>query len=185
MEDAFLQCFGWVTELLEKRPASDFFDSSSEEYAIVEKLRAGWGKRDTAELLRELDDEYGERAGQAVEAYLERNVYMDWAETGRREAHEGKEIDDFIRLLWEPLKSMGFEYSVADESGRTTFCVSRCPVFELAQKTGMHRWLYHLACSTDFHSSRGFSPRLGFDRTKTLMQGDDCCNHQYYYKKTE
>ncbi|MFC2012727.1 L-2-amino-thiazoline-4-carboxylic acid hydrolase [Chloroflexota bacterium] len=27
-----------------------------------------------------------------------------------------------------------------------------------------------------------FNPDIGFQRTKTLMRGDDCCDHIYYLK---
>lgn len=181
MKDEFLQIFGWITELL-KRPIPDFFKPGSDEYAIVEQLKNEWGKRDTAELLKELTAEYGDKAGKAVEKLIELSIVRDWSETGRTQAHDGSEIEDFIKLLWIPLKELGFEYSISKENDSTKFCVIRCPVFELAEKTGMHGWLYHLACATDFYSTPSFCPKIGFSRTKTLMEGHDCCNHEYYYR---
>jgi hypothetical protein len=71
MVDKFLQSFGWITALLRERPTLAFFQPSSEEYAIINRLRGGWEKEDTAKLLRELTTEYGDRAGQAVEKYIE------------------------------------------------------------------------------------------------------------------
>lgn len=181
MKDEFLKHFGWLAETL-KRPTSDFFEESSEEYAIIERLKEGWGKRDTVQLLKGLTAQYGDKAGETVEEYLKLNIMKDWAETGRKEAREGTEIEDFLRLLWEPLNGLGFEYGVSKENGRTTFCVKKCPVFELAEKTGMHKWLYHMACATDFYTTPSFSPKIGFERTKSLMQGHDHCNHQYFYR---
>ena len=38
---------------------------------------------------------------------------------------------------------------------------------------------YVLSCYGDFASAQGFNPKMRMIRTKTLMQGDDCCNHRY------
>jgi hypothetical protein len=38
---------------------------------------------------------------------------------------------------------------------------------------------YILSCYADFSSAEAFNPKMRLIRTKTLMQGDDCCNHRY------
>jgi len=38
---------------------------------------------------------------------------------------------------------------------------------------------YVLSCYGDFASAEGFNPKMRMIRTKTLMQGNDCCNHRY------
>jgi hypothetical protein len=38
---------------------------------------------------------------------------------------------------------------------------------------------YILSCDADYASAEGFNPKMRMIRTKTLMQGDDCCNHRY------
>ncbi len=178
MHDEFQAVLGWIGGLLE-RPLTDTFDAQSPEYAILAQLNDGWGKRDTADLLKGLTSQHGDAAGKAVERFLELNIRRDWAEIGRAQAHAGTEIEDFIRVLWEPLKAQGFEFTVKRENGSAEFRVTRCPVYALAEKTGLNDWLYHLACATDYYSTPAFSPKIRFTRTKTLMQGHDCCNHHY------
>jgi len=41
---------------------------------------------------------------------------------------------------------------------------------------------YAAVCFGDYPSARAFNPRLELVRTKTLMQGDDCCDHRYVLK---
>ena len=38
---------------------------------------------------------------------------------------------------------------------------------------------YIFFCYADFASTKGFNPKMRMIRTKTLMQGDDCCNNRY------
>jgi hypothetical protein len=41
---------------------------------------------------------------------------------------------------------------------------------------------YILCCYPDFASATAFNPKLKLIRTKTLMQGHDCCNHRYVWE---
>jgi len=38
---------------------------------------------------------------------------------------------------------------------------------------------YALICYGDYAAAEGFNPKMCMIRTKTLMQGNDCCNHRY------
>jgi hypothetical protein len=38
---------------------------------------------------------------------------------------------------------------------------------------------YVLSCYGDFAAAEGFNPKMHMIRTKTLMQGNDCCNHRF------
>jgi hypothetical protein len=40
-------------------------------------------------------------------------------------------------------------------------------------------------CALDFGETEAFSSDVILKRTKTLMQGDDCCDHCYTLKKQE
>ncbi|MFC2099666.1 L-2-amino-thiazoline-4-carboxylic acid hydrolase, partial [Candidatus Bipolaricaulota bacterium] len=41
---------------------------------------------------------------------------------------------------------------------------------------------YLLLCHTDYADCRGFNPKITLTRSKTLMQGDDCCDHRFVWK---
>jgi hypothetical protein len=43
---------------------------------------------------------------------------------------------------------------------------------------------YACICHPDYAAATAFNPRIRMIRTKTLMQGDDCCNHRYVYDGT-
>ncbi len=41
---------------------------------------------------------------------------------------------------------------------------------------------YACICHPDFATAKAFNPKLRMERTKTLMQGHDCCNHRYIFE---
>jgi len=41
---------------------------------------------------------------------------------------------------------------------------------------------YACVCHADFGFPVGINPKLKLIRTKTLMQGHDCCNHRYVWE---
>ena len=41
---------------------------------------------------------------------------------------------------------------------------------------------YLICCHPDFAITKATHPKLRFERTKTLMQGDDCCNHTFFWE---
>jgi hypothetical protein len=84
-----------------------------------------------------------------------------------------------VRLLWEPLPELGFDFGSEPRPGGVQFCVTRCPQAELAARLNAADWLYALVCASDPYTAASFDG-IRFERTKTLMQGDDCCDHAYF-----
>ena len=100
-----------------------------------------------------------------------------WRELARQ---EGETLDDLVRVLWGPLPELGFELTSEPRPNGLQFCVARCPHAELATELNAADWLYALVCAGDPHVAAAFDPPIRFERTKTLMQGDDCCDHAYF-----
>ncbi len=181
MNSEFERHFCWVREMINQNLDSEYHGEPLD-YEILQTMKSTWTADHGLEMLKELDENYGDAAKHAVTEFMKPNLQRDWAAIGKNEAHEGTEIEDFIRVLWEPLKKSGFEFDRKNNGSITQFTVTRCPVFEFAEKTGMHEWFYHMSCMTDFFTTPSFSDKIGFIRTKSLMQGDEYCNHSYYYK---
>lgn len=40
-----------------------------------------------------------------------------------------------------------------------------------------------MACDPDYTFAQALSPHLHLERTKTLMEGHDCCDHKYIWKE--
>jgi hypothetical protein len=178
MADPVLELFAWITPVMEDPAAGDLpLDATERE--IFEAFRDGWAVQDTPALLHGLTTRWGPRAAETIEKVLAPRITSDWREAGAKEARPGTEIEDFTRVLWDPLVKLGFAFTWKDEDGARAFRVTRCPVKELADRFDLHDWLYHLACASDLSSTPAFSPRLELTRTRLLIRGDDCCDHAY------
>ena len=181
MKDKILETFPWITNWL-KVELPDYLVAETKEHKIMTEIKERWGRSDTKELLNDLKKKYGNDALKAMEMYIDHNIRKDWKKMGIREGHRGTEMEDFFRVLWEPLKNEGFEYSIKKEGNKAEFCVTKCPFHELAKMLEMQDWMFILSCSGDKAAGESFCNKISFYRTKTLMEGNDCCNHQYYYK---
>jgi predicted ArsR family transcriptional regulator len=129
-------------------------------------------------LLNGLKKRLGPGVVGAVEDTMAERMREQWAEIAAREG--SNTIEDLIRVLWEPGRAQGFEFTVERREDGVQMWCTRCPLHDQAQEIGEPDWMYHLTCCTDPHIVAGFNPQIGFRRTKTLMEGHDCCDHFYY-----
>ena len=134
----------------------------------------------TSHLLKIMKERFGEEAYDVIwEANSER-VKEAWRK--KAEEYGDNSIESLIKLLWEPLQQHGFEYTMEKTDSRVQFKCTKCPTADRALRLGVGEQVYYFMCINDFAVAEGFNPNIGFTMTKTLMQGDDCCNHFYYYK---
>jgi len=60
--------------------------------------------------------------------------------------------------------------------------VTECLWAKTYREAGAADLGYFLCCYEDFPSATAFNPKLKLIRTKTLMQGDDCCNFRWVWE---
>lgn len=134
----------------------------------------------TIKLLDTLKIQYGSEIAEVVKDLVAKEEHRHWTWIARQE--ESHTIDDFIHLLWDPLPSIGFEFAVKQQEDGTQMDCRHCPISDLAQAIGGTEWLYIIECGRDLHNVSAFNPKIGFRRTKTLMEGHDSCDHFYFMK---
>lgn len=154
--------------------------------AQLAELRTTLKKQHTMRLfwlLNGIKARLGDPVVDAVNATVAEGVTAEWQGIAARES--GNTIEDLIRLLWEPLRTQGFEFTYEQtDEGFQMHCTA-CPHAALAQELDAADWMFALTCACDEHIVAGFNPAMGFRRTKTLIEGDDCCDHFYYYKDVD
>jgi len=60
--------------------------------------------------------------------------------------------------------------------------VTECLYAKVFREMGAAELGYSLICHRDYADCQGFNPRITMIRSKTLMQGDDCCNHRFVWE---
>jgi predicted ArsR family transcriptional regulator len=131
--------------------------------------------------LNGLREVFGKRVEEIVKANRAKKIEREWRQIA--EAHGRNDIQGMKDTLWKRVLEEGIEYDVSDTEEGTQFKVTRCPLAEMARELGAEDWGFICYCADDPPIVAGFNPDMGFRRTKTLMQGDDYCDHFYYMRK--
>jgi hypothetical protein len=73
------------------------------------------------------------------------------------------------------------EMEVLEQTATTYFFnVLRCPYYEKYKELGLDEFGVEFSCCRDEPFARGFNPQLKLVRSKTIMEGADCCDFRYY-----
>lgn len=72
---------------------------------------------------------------------------------------------------------------VEDSSQRFEVRIKKCKYADFYRENGSPEIGYAMHCALDFGEAEAFGSGILLERTKTLMQGDDYCNHCYELKK--
>jgi len=174
--DVVAEQIGWMDGIFTHAENRNLFDDE-EQLAIQSELSNRWVKENRLELLNDLRERFGEAAVfTVIDKIIDSNCRRDWEQIGKEKDNS---LENFIKILWEPLQESGFEYSFEKEGNSIKFRVTKCPMYDLAREIGAEKWFYHLLCLTDGPTVEGFNSRIEFNRTRTLMQGYADCNHCY------
>lgn len=144
------------------------------EHHFVEKVQ----------LLKALQRQHGNAVVDTAMQALEERVREEWQTIG--ELHGKNDIDELVQVIWEHFgKSGGFEFTVEHRDNGIQICCTKCPLADMARAIGEPEWGYRFYCKTDPIVVEAFNPNIGLQRSKTLMEGHEYCNHFYYYKDQE
>ena len=131
-------------------------------------------------------EHFGEEAEQVIRDFIKKETRA-WAAKAAEadmKAGQANDIQGLVNFLWEPLHEEGFEFTYEQNEAGYQFTVTRCPVAEIAKAYKLEQWGFIFHCMGDEAICEGYNPRITFKRTKTLMEGDDCCDHFYAYRET-
>jgi predicted ArsR family transcriptional regulator len=129
-------------------------------------------------------DELKKRFGDDVESIIEEVTTKQVCDTYLKSAEniKDKSIKNLIKLLWEPLRDNGYEFTIEEKGDAFQIKCTACPYAKLYNAIGKNKWGFKLYCAVDESLVRNFNDKIGFKRTKTLMEGHECCDHYYYMK---
>ena len=104
-------------------------------------------------------------------------------QTGARQAQTSPDtsFQTFVQVFRPPNFADSLTHEVVEDTEKVfALEVAECVSAEVMQSAGLGGEIGHAAvCNMDYHWPPAFNPNFKMERTKTLMQGHDICNHRY------
>jgi hypothetical protein len=120
--------------------------------------------------------------GDAGVEIIRRAFAESWAEAGKERAKVSD--DNSLRSLCSTIEQIctgSHEWiKLEDSDTRQAYRFTRCMWAEAFRELNAEDIGFWVLCHGDASMASSFNPMIGFSRTKTLMMGDDCCDHVYY-----
>nr|MDO8098991.1 L-2-amino-thiazoline-4-carboxylic acid hydrolase [Candidatus Njordarchaeota archaeon] len=128
-------------------------------------------------MLRSLRNLYGEKVINVASAAYLSTMRQRWRRIG--EESEERDIGGLFKRLWENSKSL-FSYEVIrKDENSLELKVNSCFWADEFRRLNAADIGFELCCMADFYIVEGFNPAIKYKRNKTLMKGDNYCDHHY------
>jgi hypothetical protein len=152
--------------------------SDESENMILDLLRrkmAG-GARLAVALLHAMEEKFGPEAREVMkEMVFSRKPHPE--PSGSGEAI--RDLSDFCHNMERACVGSHRWVRVTDEKDRIGYHFSRCMWAEVYRELGEPELGFYY-CAGDEPALKSHNPKLGFQRTKVLMNGDDRCDHLFF-----
>jgi hypothetical protein len=90
----------------------------------------------------------------------------------------------FRKALTSPFLSYIVKGSISKETPREIMAhITDCLWYKTFRELNATDLGYVVCCQPDFAVAPHYHPKIKMKRTKTLMQGCECCNHTYYWEE--
>jgi len=130
-------------------------------------------------VLKALEEELGK---EKLIAVLKKNTSKKWLKRGQEQAKEIGEnsLAAYVKQFRPPSYQNMLTHEIVEDTD-TVFQikVTECIWAKTFIDAGMEEYGYAHICYGDYSWPKGFNPKIKMERDKTLMQGNDCCNHRY------
>jgi hypothetical protein len=131
-------------------------------------------------LIERYENDFGTEANERVLEIIAEMTRDVWAEIASE--RENNDIDGILDTLWKSFESVGGEFTVERTEDSAQIHCTSCPMADTYLEIGKPEFGLIFHCSTDPYIVAGFNPEMEFRITKTLMNGDACCDHYYRLK---
>lgn len=131
--------------------------------------------------LKAIEEKYGPEAVEvARQGFLEAKLSAD---KEAFDAMEEKSVEKYCEWLNTILHlTHDFDMVYDEEKNEAQYEIRSCPWATHFKAIGGEKYGVFF-CDADCPMVDIYGANVGFDRTKVLMNGDDCCNHRYFEKK--
>ncbi len=151
-----------------------------QDISLSSRQRTQMAYRGVIEFIRVLRSELGEpelvRLLNLMSADIGRQV-------GARQAQNSPDtsFQTFVQVFRPPNFENSLTHEVVEDTEKVFGLeVTECVSADVLRSAGLGGEIGHAAvCNMDYYWPAAFNPNFKMERTKTLMQGDDICNHRY------
>ena len=115
-------------------------------------------------------------------------IRKDAIESGKKLAQQYsgntmKELSKIVKEVWAKDSAMKIQI-IRENDNELFFDITFCGYAQMYEKMGIKELGFILSCSRDFPFMEGFNPKIELRRTKTIMEGADCCDFRYIKRRS-
>jgi hypothetical protein len=138
------------------------------------------------EILKKLRERFGEEVIE-IASSARLAVHKKWMrKLSKRKSGRPSEIFKHSAFSVTSAEDNLLRYEVLEDSDeRFAVKITKCKYADFYIEKGEPEIGYAMHCTLDFGETEAFSSDFILKRTKTLMQGDNYCNHCYEFKKSK
>ena len=150
------------------------------EISLSSRQRAQMTFRGLIQLIQVLRSELGEPEAVRLLDLMSADIGR---QVGARQAQNSPDtsFQTFVQVFRPPNFADSLTHEVVEDSEKVfALKVTECVSAEVMRSAGLGGAIGHAAvCNMDYFWPPAFNPNFKLARSKTLMQGDDICNHRY------
>jgi hypothetical protein len=156
-------------EKLETTYDKFYINAFAEQVALIRELERVVGKEKAHKIVGEWSEK---RVFNGIKAHLEGEGIS---------ISDFEEFKDHQKNMWEsPRVKRTHTYSVGNTAPNSvTYIVTECIWAETLKALNAADLGNLMMCQTDFSSAKAYNPKITLTRTKTIMNGDECCDFTY------
>ena len=115
-------------------------------------------------------------------------INKDAIESGKKLAQEYSgntmsELTKIVKEVWAKDGAMRIQI-IRENDNELFFDVTHCGYSQMYEMMGIKELGFILSCSRDFPFLEGFNPEIELRRTKTIMEGAECCDFRYKRRRS-
>ncbi|UCG03785.1 MAG: L-2-amino-thiazoline-4-carboxylic acid hydrolase [Candidatus Heimdallarchaeota archaeon] len=146
---------------------------------VLEKIRTirqSWrDPKKLNQLLDEWERDFGDEYSQMSEELVAEHTSTSWEKIASQKGLSS--LDDLISVLWEQWTEG--EFTIERTKTAVQIYCTKCPIADAYRSINKEKYGIQFHCSEDPFIVKGYNPKITFKRTKTLMNGDEYCDHFY------
>jgi hypothetical protein len=124
------------------------------------------------QLLKAMEERFGPEAREVLQKMANEQEFPPEDEVG----NPNEDLWKFCTMIDHAAAGSHQWERVIEEEARIAYQFSRCMYAEILHELGEPE-LGMVMCARDGPWVKSYNPKLGFRRTKTLMEGDEMCDH--------